>query len=339
MTIMADVAAEAGLSRYTVSKVLNGVYVSEKSRQKVLEACKKLHYRRNLYATNLVRNKSFTIGMVISQSYDSFFGEIINAAEKEAHANGYQLICQCSYGDTQKENKIIMNFESLKICGLIVAPVVSDSQPEQWTVLEERFPVINFDCYLKQDSNYVINDNWLSGKLVTEHLISRGRVPAYLGSVHPDNNLAIKKRKKGYTDTMKKYGLQPQIIPTTNSSETMDNQQFGYDNFISYLNKHALPEALFCATDRIAMGAIFALQERGIRVGRDIIVAGHDDLEFGAYMSPTLTTVAQPKQEMGAECVRSLLDLMQNNKSQKKYVQKVLRPELIIRQSTMGGID
>ena len=335
MTNMAAVARLAGVSRYTVSKVLNGVHVAEKNRKKVMEACKKLHYSRNLYATNLVRNESFTIGMVISQNFDSFFGEIIGAAEREAHANGYQLICQCSYGRAEEEAKIIRNFESLRVCGIIAAPVVRNCRLEQWTDLEKRVPVIHFDCYLNQDSNYVINDNHLSAALVTEHLISTGRVPAYLGSVHPDTNLAIKNRKKGYVDTVKKHHLKPCLIPVTNSAQTADNQEFGYENLVAYLKESDVPQALFCATDRIAMGAIYALQEKGLVVGKDVLVAGHDNLHFGAFMNPTLTTVAQPKQEMGTECVKSLLSLIRSKKSKANCIQKILKSKLIIRQSTM----
>jgi LacI family transcriptional regulator len=328
---MDQVAKVAGVSRYTVSKVLNGVHVSDKTRKKVLKACEELHYSRNMFATSLVRNESFTIGMLLSQNFDSFFGEIINAAEKEAYHNGYQLICQCSLGDVEEEARIIRNFESLCVCGVIAAPVVNRCSQEFWDSLEQRLPVVYFDCYLKKGSNYVVNDNYLSAKLVTEHLLSTGRMPAYLGSVHPDTNIAIKKRKKGYIDTVKKKGLDPVIISTFHSSETVDNQAFGYDNLKAYLKNHPLPEAIFCATDRIAMGATYALQEQGTTVGKDVLVAGHDNLQFGAYMNPTLTTVAQPKQEMGTESVRSLLGLIKNKK---KRIHKILKPELIIRQST-----
>ncbi len=335
MATMTQVAKVAGVSRYTVSKVLNGMNVSDITRKKVMNACKKLNYTRNLYATNLVRNESYTIGMIISQNFDSFFGEIINAAEREAHHNGYQLICQCSHGDLEEEAKIIRNYESLRVCGMIVAPVVRQGQFEHWALLEKRLPIINFDCYLNKDSHYVINDNYLSARLVTEHLLTTGRVPAYLGSVHPDMNLAIKNRKGGYVDTLKKHGFKPMIISTNNSRETVDNQAFGYDNIVAFLKDQKSPEAIFCATDRIAMGVIFALQESGLVVGKDVLVAGHDDLQFGAYMNPTLTTVAQPKQEMGIECVKSLLDLIKTkNDWSGKKIQKVLKPELVVRRST-----
>ena len=336
MANMNDVAREAGVSRYTVSKVLNGGRVSPKTREKILAACDKLHYRRNLHALSLVRNESRTIGMVISQNYDSFFGEIISAAEQQARAADYQLICQCSYGHAEEEAAIINNFESLQVCGVIAAPVLTDPNTELWASLEKRVPVVHFDCYLKKECHYVINDNFRSAQLATEHLLSSGRVPAYLGSAHPEVNLAIKNRNRGYAETVEASGHEPIFIPTDNSTQTSDNQAFGYENMSAYLEQESLPEALFCVTDRVAMGAIRALYERGHVVGRDIFVVGHDDLSLGRYMTPSLTSVAQHKTEMGRQCVEAIFQLIQTPDSEEK-LQRVLTPELIVRESSVAA--
>ena len=334
MSTMSEIAKTAGVSRYTVSKVLNGAHVAEETYRKVMEACEKHHYTRNLLATNLVRNHSSIIGMVLAQDYDSFFGEIINAAEKEAAQQGYQLICQCSHGDPREEEKIIRSFESLRVCGMVAAPVTSNDNRERWEHLDQKMPLIHFDCFLNEASHYVISDNRKSAGLITEHLIKRKTAPAYLGSAHSNANLAVKERCAGYIDTVTQHGLPPLFIPTSNSGESVDNQKFGIDNIEAFLETNPLPASIFCATDRIAMGVIFALQKKGIEAGTDVLVAGHDDLEFGKYMNPTLTTVAQPKTDIGAECVRTLFDLLNKPQPREQRVQKVLPPELIIRQST-----
>ncbi len=334
MATMSEIAKSAGVSRYTVSKVLNGAHVAEETYRRVLEACEKHHYTRNLHATNLVRNHSSIIGMVLSQDYDSFFGEIINAAEKEAALQGYQLICQCSHGDPREEEKIIRSFESLRICGMIAAPVTGTSNSALWEYLDQKMPLVHFDCFLSEDSHYVITDNRKSAGLITEHLIERQTVPAYLGSVHTTANLAVKERCTGYLETVTKHGLTPLMIPTSNSEESVDNQKFGIENIEAYLKDNPLPASIFCATDRIAMGVIFALQQKGIKVGSDVLVAGHDDLEFGEYMNPTLTTVAQPRKDLGTECIRTLFTLLNTSQVPESRIQKVLPPELIIRKST-----
>lgn len=331
MANMKDVAAVAGISRYTVSKFFNGVPVKENTRQKILAACEKLDYRRNLFAVNLVSQKSQLIGMIISQSFDSFFGDIIAAAENEAHKRGYFLLCQCSYGSPDEEARIIDTFLSMQVCGLCAAPVSSRENMERWSRIERKMPVVYFDCYLNENSNYIMTDNFTSSQIVTKYLLSLDVVPSYLGSVHKESNIAIKKRTQGYRDTMLSAGYEPVYIPTSNSGEKLDNFRFGYENMSAYLENHKAPEALFCATDRAAIGAMKALTEKGLVIGQDVLVAGHDDLSMSQYINPALTTVSQPKDLIGQESVKAVLTLLSSGT---KQIKKTLSPKLIIRAST-----
>lgn len=331
MANMKDVASLAGVSRYTVSKFLNGIPVKDQTEEKIRAACEKLDYRRNLFAVNLVSQKSQLIGMIISQSFDSFFGDIIAAAENEAHKRGYFLLCQCSYGSPKEEARIMDTFLSMQVCGLCVAPVSSEDNAEQWSRIETKMPVVYFDCYLNEDSNYIMTDNFKSSQMVTEYLLSLDTIPSYLGSVHKESNIAIKKRNQGYRDTMLSAGYEPHYIPTANSSEKLDNYRFGYENMAAYLKDYPAPKAVFCATDRAAIGAVKALTEKGLVVGRDVLVAGHDDLSMSQYLNPTLTTVSQPKNMIGQESVKAVLALLG---SKTKKIKKALMPKLIIRDST-----
>jgi DNA-binding LacI/PurR family transcriptional regulator len=328
---MKDVASLAGVSRYTVSKFLNGNSVKEKTKQKILAACEELDYRRNLFAVNLVSKKSHLIGMIISQSFDSFFGDIIVAAENEAHKNGYFLLCQCSYGSPKEEARILDTFLSMQVCGLCVAPVSSKVNRERWLRTESKMPVVYFDCFLNEDCNYIITDNFKSAQIVTNHLLSLDRVPVYLGSVHREDNMAIKYRNKGYKAAMLSAGHDPILISTNNSKEKLDSFLFGYQNMDVYLRHHKAPDALFCATDRTAVGAMRALTERGLVIGQDVLVAGHDDLSLCKFMNPTLTSVAQPKELIGTESVRAVLMLLESNAAK---IKKVLEPQLVVRDST-----
>ncbi len=331
MATMTDVAREAGVSRYTVSKVFNGIHVTEKTREKVMAACEKLQYHRNLFAVNLVNQQTHLIGMVISQAFDSFFGPIISAAEKEAHQHGYHLLCQCSYEDPEEERRIIETLLSMQVCAICTAPVTRDANRDTWKRVEERMPVIYFDRHLKAASNYIITDNFKSAQMVTEHLLAQGRRPAYFGSVHPESNLAIQQRNKGYAVTMRVAGHEPILIPATHSSETQDTPTYGYENMLAYIAHNDPPEALFCATDRIALGAMHALREKGLKPGQDVLVAGHDDLSFCGFVNPTLTSVTQPKSCIGQESVRAVMQLLEKPS---KRIRKVLQPELIVREST-----
>lgn len=334
MVTMKDVARNAGLSLYTVSKVLNGhASVREGTRQKVLRACEDLGYERNPHAVNLVSRKTTTIGMIVSSFTNPFYGELIEAAEREARRRGYNLVYQCSYLDAAIEASIIRHFQALRVCGLVVAPVVTSANRALLERVEEDFPVVYVDRYFSPDSSYVVNDNVESAGLATAHLIDRGTVPGYLGSIRSPLNRALQDRESGYRKAMHAAGLAPLLIPPGNSRAERDNEEFGYDNLKAYLAGSPPPGGLFCANDSVAIGAMRALSERGLVVGKDVLVAGHDNLSYTAYLNPPLTTVEQPKKAMGEGAVTSLLQL-QNEEDRVGPIQSVLHSTLCPRAST-----
>ncbi len=331
---MADLARQVGLSRYTVSKVLNNdPTVKEESKNKVLEACRKFNYFPNPHAVNLVKGKTNLIGMITSEIVDPFYGELIHIIENEANRNGFQLLLQCSYQDQKKEAMILNSFRSLNICGLIIAPVVTTPNPDLLDELEEMIPVVYIDRYLKTNCHYAMNDNVDSAGKITTHLISRGTHPAYLGSVHSKQNVAILHREKGYLQTMKKHKLEPIIIPLKSSEEKIDSEKYGFDNLKSWLKKGNQCSSLFCAMDNLALGAMKALYEAGLEPGKDVLVAGHDDLHLSAFTHPPLTTVRQPKQEIGLTAVEVIVNQEKGKLKKGHYIRKSFLSELIIRES------
>ena len=143
MATMNDVAREAGMSRYTVSKVFNGdTLVREENRRRVLEACERLGYTRNEHAFNLVRGESRTIGLITPQITDTFFGEIIEAAEETARELGYQLVYECSYENAEDEAETIRSLQALRVCGIVAAPVVTEANLDLWRQLEREVRMV-----------------------------------------------------------------------------------------------------------------------------------------------------------------------------------------------------
>lgn len=336
MVTMKDVARSAGLSLYTVSKVLNGhAKVRDGTRRRVLQACEALGYERNPHAVNLVSRKTTTIGMIVSQITNPFYGEIIEAADREARRRGYNLVYQCSYLDPAIEASIIRHFQALRVCGLVIAPVVTSANRALLERAEEAFPVVYVDRYFSPDSSYVVNDNLQSAALATRHLVDRGAPPAYLGSIRSGLNRALQEREVGYSRTMEALGLEPRLIPGNISAAERDNEQFGYENMRAWLDRAQAPKGLFCANDSVAIGAMRALAERGLRIGQDVLVAGHDNLSYTAYMNPPLTTVDQPKKEMGEGAVNALLALSGDEDREGPF-QQVLQSRLCVRASTGG---
>lgn len=332
---MRDVSQVAGVSRYTVSKVLNrDPSVKESTRAKVMEACKRLNYTPDLHAVSLVRGRSTTIGLLVAQITDPFYNEIIAAAEKRAASAGYHLVYACTYDDPGQEESIVRRFLAMKICGLIAAPVVDKANAKLWRELESRIPVVYFDRYLRSGTHYVINDNRQSAFDVTSHLLDIGGVPAYLGSAQDFLNMAIRDRDLGYAEAMQSRGHKPMRLPVPPDLQKRDVEEFGFGVMDAWLAKHDPPSAILCATDAIALGVMAALDRRGIRPGRDVAVAGHDNLPFSAWILPSLTTVEQPKVEIGSTSVKTVIDLVKGSLSQKKKVRRVLRSRLVVRDSS-----
>lgn len=331
---MGDVARQAGYSRYTVSKVLNGdPTVADDTRQRVLEVCRALNYVPNPHAVSLVRKHSDSVGMVVTYLTDPFYGEIIRAAEHEAASRGLRLLVQCSYGDAAKEQRIIAAFRTLRVCGVVIAPVVPKANRGLLKELETLLPVVYIDRYLRRQSSFVMNDNLASSAMLVERLLSRGVSPAYLGSSHGLENVAACQREQGYLETMKRHGQTPVLVPLTLGMGGEDTPLFGYDNMAAWLAQGARPSGLFCATDSLALGAMKALYEAGLQPGTDVLVAGHDDLAFSAYTRPSITTARQPKEQIGRAAVQIVADKIERKIEPDKHVQRTFASELILRES------
>jgi len=331
---MGEVARRAGYSRYTVSKVLNGILpVGEDARRDLLRVCKELNYSPNPHAVSLVRQHSSTIGMIVTYITDPFYGEIIRAAEHEAVSRGFQLLVQCSYGDAEKERQIIETLRILRVCGVVIAPVVPKANRKLLNELETLLPVVYIDRYLRRQSSFVMNDNIASSRMLVERLISRGATPAYLGSSHGLQNVAACQREHGYSETMKRFREEPVLVPLVAGTGGEDTAQFGYDNMAAWLKQGARPSGLFSATDSLALGAMKALYEVGLRPGKDVLVAGHDDLGFSAYTQPSITTARQPKEQIGRAAVQIVADRIEQKAEPDQYVQRTFPSELIIREA------
>jgi LacI family transcriptional regulator len=337
---MRDVARHAGLSLYTVSKVLNGNGgVTAATRNKVLESCEALGYARNPYAVNLVKGKSKTIGLLVSQILNPFYGEMVEAAERMARQLGYDLIYRCSYLDVDQESEIVRQFMALRVCGLIITPIVSQEavakNQEFLRSVAQKVPLIYLDRFLDIHSNYIINDNFSSGRTATEHLIQLGRAPHYLSTRRSVMNSALQAREAGYHAAMQAAGLAPRFIDGQGAPSPRDDEKFGFRAVQTHLSEFPAPEAIFCANDLVAIGALGALSENGLKVGTDVLLVGHDDISVAAYLNPPLTTMAAPKLEMGRHAIEAIVRL---NSDPTLKIQEVLTSELKVRPSTLAPL-
>jgi len=328
MITIKDLAKALNVSPSTISMALNNnPRVSEKTRKKVSDLAKKLHYHPNLIARAMVKKKTNVIGLLISDIMSSFFPQIIQGIEDLMTGESYSVILCPTNNDAAREREYFRILREKRVDGIITDPVECKENKELWQdFIERKMPVVAILSHppVKGICEVTV-DNVLGGFLATEHLIRTGhKIIGHLAG--PCCFHISRDRLKGYRSALKKYNLpyhENLIIETTFDWEA------GYNNMRLMLQTKPRPTAVFCAGDIIAIGASFALRQSGFGVPSDIAVMGYDDLFLASIAEVPLTTVAQPKYNLGSLAARKLLALIKGEKVESE----ILQPTLTIRDS------
>ncbi len=335
MATIKDVAQKAGVSIGTVSNVLNHVpTVNEAIRQRVVRAAKDLHYRPNQAAKSLVSGRTQTLAFIIPDICNPFFPEMIRGATGRADALGYSLFLGNADNDPAKETEYIRGFASQGVDGLIIA--TSDLSPKKSPELDQisglDLPVVMVDRELEGlDRDLVIVDNVRCAYLAMRHLVEKGR--ERIGMIHgPLQTMTARQRLEGGRKALEeKHAFREELVrsgPFTFES--------GWSIMHSFLREEMKLDAVFCGNDMIALGAMKAIEENGLRVAEDIAVTGFDDLYISSLVKPGLTTIRQPTYELGATAVSMVVERIQGKAP--GLSRKVILPgELVIRESTGRG--
>ena len=327
---MADIAKEVGVSKMTVSKVFNDKpYVSNGTREKVLAVAEKLNYKHNLIASSMRSKKTMTLGLIISDSAFSFFPDIIKGIEDCANSNGYALILCITGGDYQTEREKIDLLLSKRVDGLILAASTLIHKEDVKFMAATGVPflyAIRTPLYEKVD--YVVNDNLRGSYTMVDYLIRTGSQKIHFLNMQSVSTSA-NKRLEGYKMALDKHGIpfDEKIIYSINHTI-----EAGYTQMKKLLSSGNGIETVFCGCDIIAIGVMQAVLDMGFKIPQDIRIASYDDIELAQYLQVPLTTVNQPKHEIGFNSVELLLKRI--NKPSKKTEAIILTPELCIRKST-----
>ncbi len=323
-----DIAREAGVSLGTVSNVINeNAPVSDSLRKRVLDAISRLEYQPSQLARGLRRNKTAIMGMIIPDITNPFFPAVVRGAEDVAYQNSYQLMLCNADNDPAKERAYLHELRSYQMAGLILIPSVN-SQMDPRKDLPRNCPVVCLDRRPPGwEGDSVTVDNTSGARAGTEHLLAMGhrRVSAITGNLRLAN---ARERLEGFRVALKKAGvtLDPEYV-----QEGRFDRLSGYEKTRTLLQLRPRPTAIFASNDLIALGVLAALRESGLKSPDDISVLGFDDLEFAEFISPALTTIAQPGYQMGAKGANILVKRIQGSTHPTERV--VLATELKIRQS------
>jgi len=323
-----DVARRAGVSTATVSHVINETrFVSEELKARVHQAMRELNYRPNAIARSLRRRKTHNIGMIVPDISYPFLAEVARGVEDKGFELGYNVILCDSDGDLEREADYIELLQEKKVDGIVFVAAGESSSHVQ-TLIEQGMPVVVCDRELPGvEVDTVIADNVGSGYQATEHLIGLGH--RRIGGIGGPKGLCISnKRLEGYRRALEEHG-----IPL--SEELIIHSDFrcrgGYEAMKELLALDAPPTAVFACNDLMAIGAICAASKKRLRMPQDIAIIGCDDIALASFTNPSLTTVAQPKHEMGAIAVEMLVERIKDRS--KPPTRRLLLTELVIRDS------
>lgn len=325
-----DVAKEAGVSTMAVSKVLNDKGgISKETTQRILEVVKRLNYRPDNIAKSLRVQETNTIGVVISDSSQLVFTQVLRGIQDAASKAGHSVIIANSDQNEEKEKKAVDVLLSQRIDGLILAAPLRLRQDE----LEELRAFTTPTVVLMRSSSgtgidSVENDNFQGGYDIVNYLISTGSKDIHFISM-PKSSQPNQIRLRGYKQAYQDHRL------TFDDSRISYAEPFipdGYRAMENLIDNGLKKGTICCGCDMIAIGAIQAIRDRGFTVPADFRVTGYDDIDLMDYLSVPLTTIRQPKYEIGSEAVRLLMERMQDPGRVSRHI--ALRSELIIRKST-----
>ena len=349
MATINDVARLAGVSTMTVSRVMNDSRaVSDKTRERVLEAAKRLDYQPNLLARSLVTNQTHTIGVLLTHIENPLYSVFLSAIIQEAEKHGYDIIMSAATG-LDSTLKSINTLYNKCVDGMIILSVeVRDSKDDNTTILhtvEQRqafdhefekiaakqnpIPVITLgDHHMDYVSGLVNIEYRMGGRMAIEYLHTCNHEDiGYISHVVTDKGI-WGERYQGFLDGMKACGKRVREEWIVKCVDTVEGGFRAMKELIRTATK--LPTAISCANDMIAVGAINAAVTEGLRVPEDISIIGHDGSYVGEITEPGLTTVSIRPYAVGRACFNVLHDCLTDKRTTKKAV---VTPEVLKRGS------
>ncbi len=330
MATINDVAKRSGVSATTVSHVLNETRkVSAEAKRRVLETVKELNYQPNSVARSLRKKESQSFGLILPDSANQYFAEIQVGVEKAAYEKGYSVILCNTEGDLEREKLYVKVLRNKQVDGILFISV-GDQNETLKSLQESRIPVVLVDRDLPDlEIDSVIADNFQGGYLATQHLLTLGHTQ--IGCITgPAGIIASGRRIAGYKKALEESGIHFDLDLVKAGDF---HAASGKVAALQLLNQYKNPSAIFAFNDLMAIGAIQAAVECKRSIPKDMSVIGFDDIELSSYLQPPLTTVRQPKQEMGRMAVEMLLNRIEDHNLP---INKVVLPISIINRDSCG---
>lgn len=336
MVKLKDVARRAGVSEATASLVLNNrPGVSEESRKRVLRAAEELGYTPNAIARNLATRRSRTIGLVVTDINNPFFGALTRFVDQFVKAQGYGLILSLSNDDVEKEDAIIEDFIGKMVEGVLVVPTVHHLRRDfdiyerlqahgiPFLFLSSYYPGLTAEC--------IMGDLAQGSYLLTCHLLESGRRDVRFLAVEDLEVVPVAERLRGVRRAVHEAGASFDTAMVIRAAEA--TYQAGYEAVRKTLLQGA-PEGIMAMNDIMALGASRAVMEAGLAIPGDVAVAGYDDLLYAQLSQVPLTTVRQDIESMCNRAVERLFYRIETGEAESPEPATLVETTLLVREST-----
>lgn len=325
-----DIARMAGVSAVTVSRAINNKPdIGNETKNRILNIAKELGYTPDSLAKSLVTRITNTIGILVPDTLDPFYPEVIQGIADECRQRGFSIILCHTQRSPDRELEYIRLLKGMRVEGMLLYPVQEDDRYIQ--VLKNMpIPYVLLNRHTDAlECDYVMNDNVYGAYLAVSHLIHRGHRQITYICAKPGVSSG-RERIKGARKAMKENGLPSTSFAIVPCLPTIDSC---YTVVKKLLSNGEKPTALFIWDDLLAIGAIKVIFEAGLRIPQDIALVGYNDIEIAKHLFPALTTIHHACYEIGEKAARILIDrIVSGTNSEVRRI--ILQPELVIRETT-----
>ncbi|RBW68813.1 LacI family DNA-binding transcriptional regulator [Bacillus taeanensis] len=330
MATISDVVKLSGLSKTTVSRVINNhPYVSKENREIVLNSIKELGYVPNPSARRLRGQLTTTIGVIIPRIVNPFFSYLVNAIEQAAFKQGYQVLISQSNEDKNKEIAFLNLLKTKQVDGIIMTSIEND-----WDIIQsykEYGSILLCNDYVNQDVFPMIRLDQVKGAyLGVRHLIERGhqKIAYCTGGLFDDEGKG-KDRNHGFQKALNEAAIKVNPKWIFIDQHTVEDGKRIMKQIVEMDDR---PTAIFTGSDQVAGGMIMEAKEQGLTIPDDLAIIGFDDQPIAEILDPKLTTIRQPVDQLGEKSIEVMIEMLKNPDMEIKSYE--LPIELIVRQST-----
>lgn len=329
-----DIAAKVGITPSAVSKAFsNHPKISEETKVKVFAAAEALGYQRNSIATGLRSGRSGLVGVVVPGVHYSFFSTAIKGIEERISDYGYNVVIVQTRDSQELEQRQLEGLMKARVEGIIASLALQTTHYERYISISNEIPVVLFDRTFTHEgiSEVMIND-FGGAVLAVQHLIGMGyRHIAHLAGF--ENVRPFSRRIEGYKSALSQAGMD---IRGDYVFQCSPNDASGAAAMEKLLALDVPPDAVFCASDYLAYGAMQAILKKGLRVPEDIGIVGFSNESFSRQVTPSITTIEQYSENLGSAAAQILLEQLKAITHHATFVtqQRIIEPALIVRQSS-----